>query len=157
MKATKSLLFGVILQASLMMGGCAVSPPSTFGHYVQSVPPGFNDRAVADTLALLSSRYPSGRTRFNAEHPTGDAFGAALLDGLRSKGYALKEFNAAQESVPPEEQVSTGISLRYIVDATANTPSIYRVTVLVGNSTFSRAYVHQNSVTVPAGAWTLKE
>ena len=134
-----------------------MSPPSTYGHFVQSVPAGFNDRAAADTLALLYSRYPSGSTRFNAEHATSDAFGTVLVEGLRSKGYALKEFSGAKESTPPDENVVPGISLRYIVDAPANTPSIYRVTVLVGNSSFSRAYVHQNSVTVPAGAWTLKE
>jgi hypothetical protein len=49
------------------------------------------------------------------------------------------------------------LALRYIVDAPADL-NLYRVTLLVGSSSLSRAYmVATDSSLQPAGAWVRKE
>jgi hypothetical protein len=43
-----------------------------------------------------------------------------------------------------------------VLDAAAS-PNLYRVTVMVGQKSLSRAYLAQNDRVAPAGAWVRKE
>ena len=51
---------------------------------------------------------------------------------------------------------SPGLSLRYIVDAPDGL-NLYRVTVMIGSQSLSRAYTAENKFVSPAGAWARKE
>ena len=73
-----------------------------------------------------------------------------VLRWLRAKGYALVEFKEAAPATAP------GLSLHYVLDAVAS-PNLYRVTVMVGQKSLSRAYLAQNNRVAPAGAWVRKE
>jgi len=50
----------------------------------------------------------------------------------------------------------TGLSLRYILDQ-VNSLNLYRVTLLVGHQSMTRAYLVQDSTVHPAGLWSRKE
>ncbi|CAE6823878.1 hypothetical protein R69658_05977 [Paraburkholderia aspalathi] len=158
--------------ALLLVGlaGCATNAP--YGNFA-AAPLDLNQKMAAATVAQLVALYPPAQTRFNLKQPTTDAYGASLVDALRAKGYALLEFapqgagqggpqGAASASAPQaaSQPVAAaepgGLDLRYIVDAPAAT-NLYRVTVLVGQESISRAFVSQNGTVVPAGAWVRKE
>ena len=138
------------LSALLVMAlaGCASTAP--YGNFATEPPAGLEERIVADTVKQLVTLYPPARTRFHLGQPTPDAYGSALVEALRAKGYALVEFKEAAPATAP------GLSLHYVLDAAAS-PNLYRVTVTVGQKSLSRAYLAQNDRVAPAGAWVRKE
>ncbi len=138
------------LSAFLVMAlaGCASTVP--YGNFATEPPAGLEERIVADTVKQLVSLYPPARTRFHLGQPTPDAYGSALVEALRAKGYALVEFKEAAPATVP------GLSLHYVLDAAAS-PNLYRVMVTVGQKSLSRAYLAQNDRVAPAGAWVRKE
>jgi len=138
------------LSALLVMAlaGCASTAP--YGNFATAPPAGLEERLVADTVKQLVTLYPPARTRFHLGQPTPDAYGSALVEALRAKGYALMEFKEAAPATAP------GLSLHYVLDAAAS-PNLYRVTVTVGQKSLSRAYLAQNDRVAPAGAWVRKE
>ena len=111
-------------------------------------------------MKQLIALYPPASTRFDLAQPTTDAYGAKLVQSLRLNGYALSEFVPA---VAPNGtngngtvSASPGLSLAYILDAPAGL-NLYRVTVMVGAQSLSRAYTAENKTVSPAGAWARKE
>ena len=138
------------LSAFLVMAlaGCASTVP--YGNFATEPPAGLEERIVADTVKQLVTLYPPARTRFHLGQPTPDAYGSALVEALRARGYALVEFKEAAPATAP------GLSLHYVLDAAAS-PNLYRVTVTVGQKSLSRAYLAQNDRVAPAGAWVRKE
>ena len=76
------------------------------------------------------------------------------MEALRAKGYALVEVKASPQEAAPA--TVPGLSLHYVLDAVAS-PNLYRVTVMVGQKSLSRAYLAQNNRVAPAGAWVRKE
>jgi type IV secretion system protein TrbH len=125
-----------------------------------SVPVDLNETIVADTIKQLITLYPPASTRFDLAQPTTDAYGAKLLPWLRVSGYALSEFvpAAPANGTNPNGTVvsSPGLSLRYILDAPDGL-NLYRVTLVIGSQSLSRAYLVQNQTVSPAGAWSRKE
>ncbi len=138
------------LSALLVMAlaGCASTAP--YGNFATEPPAGLEERIVADTIKQLVALYPPARTRFHLGQPTPDAYGSALVEALRARGYALVEFKEAAPAT------ALGLSLHYVLDAAAS-PNLYRVTVTVGQKSLSRAYLAQNDRVAPAGAWVRKE
>lgn len=138
------------LSALLVMAlaGCASTTP--YGNFATEPPAGLEERIAADTVKQLVALYPPARTRFHLGQPTPDAYGSALVEALRAKGYALVEFKEATPATV------SGLSLNYVLDAAAS-PNLYRVTVTVGQKSLSRAYLAQNDRVAPAGAWVRKE
>ncbi|MBK7024112.1 MAG: conjugal transfer protein TrbH [Sulfuritalea sp.] len=138
------------LSAFLVMAlaGCASTAP--YGNFATEPPAGLEERIAADTVKQLVALYPPARTRFHLGQPTPDAYGSALVEALRAKGYALVEVKEAAPATAP------GLSLHYVLDAVAS-PNLYRVTVMVGQKSLSRAYLAQNDRVAPAGAWVRKE
>jgi hypothetical protein len=132
---------------AMALAGCASTAP--YGNFATHPPAGLEERIAADTVKQLVTLYPPARTRFHLGQPTPDAYGSALVEALRAKGYALVEFKAAPATAP-------GLSLHYVLDAAAS-PNLYRVTVTVGQKSLSRAYLAQNDRVAPAGAWVRKE
>ena len=137
-------------------------------------PTGLNQQKIAnDTIEQITSLYPPAKTRFEIKQATPDAFGTALVRGLRDKGYALLEFDpetakAAQRTSSrpnesaPEVKVKTpvqqgfGLPIYYVFDQFSGT-NMYRVTVMVGNESITRPYAQENGTVVPMGYWVRKE
>ena len=138
------------LSAFLVMAlaGCASTVP--YGNFATEPPAGLEERIVADTIKQLVALYPPARTRFHLGQPTPDAYGSALVEALRARGYALVEFKEAAPATAP------ALNLHYVLDEAAS-PNLYRVTVTVGQKSLSRAYLAQNDRVAPAGAWVRKE
>ncbi|WP_298236557.1 conjugal transfer protein TrbH [uncultured Azohydromonas sp.] len=129
---------------ALVLAGCATSrTEAPQGNYL---PAGIDQpRLAADAVRQLVAVYPPARTRLVLEQPAKDAFGAALLQGLRASGYAVQEGGKAPEDTLP---------LRYVADQAG---PVFRVMVAVGSQSLARAYVPQGNALVPAGAWARKE
>ena len=143
---------------AMALAGCASTAP--YGNFATEPPAGLEERIVADTVKQLVALYPPARTRFHLGQPTPDAYGSALVEALRARGYALVEFKpgTAPQAGSPEAAAATapGLNLHYLLD-TAASPNLYRITVMVGQQSLSRAYLAQNNRVAPAGAWVRKE
>ncbi len=136
----------------MALAGCASTAP--YGNFATHPPAGLEQKIAVDTVKQLVALYPPARTRFTLEQPTPDAYGSALVEALRAKGYALVEVKASPQEAAPA--TGPGLSLHYVLDAVAS-PNLYRVTVMVGQKSLSRAYLAQNNRVAPAGAWVRKE
>jgi type IV secretion system protein TrbH len=152
--AISALLAGAIT-------GCASTASYEYGNFVtSSAPANLNEIIVADTMKQLLMLYPPASTRFDLAQPPTDAYGTRLVQSLRLNGYALSEFVPAPAANGTNHDgmvsVSPGLSLRYILDAPDGL-NLYRVTVMIGSQSLSRAYLVQNQVVSPAGAWARKE
>lgn len=147
------------------LAGCATTAPSTYGNFARNAPAAFSQTMADDAVKQLVAVYPPASTRFDLQHATPDAFGSSLVESLRAKGYALLEFKSAMQtsaaSVTTDAAATTtpataGKPLRYILDQTES--NLYRVTLLLGNQSLTRAYsATQNGTLYPAGAWVRKE
>jgi hypothetical protein len=73
------------------LAGCASTEP--YGNFLgANAPAALNERLAADTVKQLTVLYPPASTRFDLGQPTPDAYGSALVESLRIKGYAILEF-----------------------------------------------------------------
>ena len=145
-----------LLFLSAGLAGCASTEP--YGNFLgANAPATLNETLAADTVKQLVTLYPPASTRFDLGQPTPDAYGSALVESLRIKGYAILEFEP-DEAAPTDNPnaAGPGLNLRYVLDAPAST-NLYRVTLMVGSQSLSRAYVAQNDSVAPAGAWVRKE
>lgn len=152
--------------------GCATHDAATsspYGNFVDDSPAACDQKMAADAVKRLMAVYPPARTRFDLQQFTSDAFGTALVASMRGKGYALLEYKPApgvQGPATPGDPAPAGgvigktsaatLSLRYILDLDRGS-NLYRVTLLVGNQSLTRAYLAQNGSVLPAGAWVRKE
>ena len=151
----------IALLAVAMTGCVSTTAPHEYGNFVApSAPANVNEMIAADTTKQLMILYPPASTRFDLGQPTTDAYGAKLAQSLRLSGYAVSDFvpAAAPNSANGSGTVSTspGVKLRYVIDAPEGL-NLYRVTVMVGNQSLSRAYIAENQTVSPAGAWARKE
>lgn len=152
---------------ALALGGCATTSQSPYGNFVQSAALD-QQKLAADAVQQLATLYVPARTRLELQQPTPDPFGQALVKTLRDKGYALLEFTpagapaqaSASASSPPSPAetpaVPRSLPLRYVLDQ-AGDSNLYRLTLMVGSQSITRAYLAQNGVFAPAGSWVRKE
>jgi hypothetical protein len=140
--------------AACVLAGCAAMPGATsYGnHAAASV--AFDQKVAADAIQQLVSLYPPASTRFNLAQPTPDAFGIALVAGLREKGFALME--ARTGSVTADATSTGGLELKYLLDQ-PGAGDLYRLTLAIGTQRLSRPYVIQHGTPYAAGAWVRKE
>lgn len=140
--------------------GCATTAPSSYGNFAQGVTA--NDKKMADdAVKQLVALYPPARTRLDLQHAAPDAFGTAMIEGLRAKGYALMEFKpeSAGQGKPPADAANpqaAGLPLSYILDQAAGS-GLYRISLLVGHQSLTRAYQAKDGTVYPAGYWVRKE
>lgn len=137
-----------ILAAALVLAlaGCASTPSGTVpqGNFLPKTAE--QQRLADDALRQIQALYPPARTRLALAQPVADPFGAALLKGLRSAGYAV------QEGAPGRAQdANSALPLVYVVDLLG--AGMVRVMVTVGGTSISRAYTDQAA----AGPWVRKE
>ena len=150
-----------VLLCAVGLSGCATAPPP-YGNFIREAPEGYGRTVAEDAVRQLAVVYPPANTRFDLQQPTPDPFGTWLTQSLRAKGYVLQEGAA-----PPGAQGRTArgeggmaagapaiLPLRYVFDQAAD---LYRVTLLVGDQSLTRAYLAHNGTVHPAGAWVRKE
>jgi hypothetical protein len=133
---------------ALGLSGCAATP---YGNFTTNTAPiTLNDTLAADTMKRLEALYPPAATQFALGQPTSDKYGAALVKALRTKGYAIMEYNP-----DTADKQGSALSLRYVLDTPMK--GLYRLTVVAGTTPITRAYVEQNNTVAPAGAWVQME
>ena len=149
--------FSLMALCFLGLAGCAATGP--YGNFTQN-PAEYDAKLATDAVRQIRALYPPATTRFNLYRSTPDPFGTALAEALRAQGYALSEFKPGwQIGLPAEQdkrQQAPGLTLRYVIDQSPGT-NLYRVMVLIGQQSLTRAYLASNHGLYPAGAWVRKE
>ena len=150
----------VTCAAAWALTGCAAAPGgASYGNHA-AASSAFDQKVAADSIKQLVTLYPPASTRFNVAQATADAFGTALVAGLREKGFAVMEFQAAPTATRAagdgDGTRADGVHLRYLLDQSA-TDDLYRVTLAVAHQQLSRAYMIHNGNPHAAGAWVRKE
>jgi hypothetical protein len=157
----KTAFLALLLTGLVSLFGCATPERSAYGNFTQSAPTAMHNTVANDAVKQLVVLYPPATTRLDLQQATPDAFGSLLVESLRAKGYALLEFKpgsttAASQDTGTDRAAGAGKPLRYILDQLD--ANLYRVTLLVGNQSLTRAYLAAHSGTLhPAGAWVRKE
>ena len=157
----------------LLLGGCAMTQP--YGSFIQNPSPAFDQYSevmAADVTDQIGRLYPAASTQFNLRHNANDAFGQALIDKLRSDGFAVLEntgpansFLAAIQSPEDSENASNtpisgeaiqhnGLALGYIIDQSGD---LYHVSIMIEDQQLTRAFIAQSEQIQPAGFWVRKE
>lgn len=157
----------------LLLGGCAMTQP--YGSFIQNPSAAFDQysKVIANDVAGQIGRlYPAASTQFDLRHNANDPFGQALIDKLRSDGFAVLEnttpanpFLAAIQSpentensnnVPVREESTQnhGLTLGYIID---QSDDLYHVSILIEDQQLTRAFIAQSGQIQPAGFWVRKE
>jgi hypothetical protein len=153
----------LIALALALLAACSttVKPVAGFGSFVPAAQAGYEAQIVDDATRQLVSLYPPASTNFILSHAAQDAFGRQLIDKLRGQGYALQEVvptaaasTAARAAEANDTDANT--SLSYVFDSVPS-PRLYRITLIVGGQTISRAYIQQNNLVHPVGSWVRKE
>lgn len=132
----------IIVLLLVTLSGCM----SHYGHFAP-VSLAMNEQMAKDTVGQLVVIYPPAHTRFIVKQAIKDAYGASLLSLLRQKGYSLEESAGSAEDAK---------ALFYVVDSPIK-PNLYRVTLMIGHQSLSRAYSVQNNSLYPMGSWVRKE
>lgn len=144
-----------------------------------------DDRIAQDATNQLARLYPPAKTRFNLIVTEPREFGELLATKLRTKGYAVSEtvktkrvffadtfagFQQKPGGQPDEGQpqgmeataapptplaAGQGMELSYTLD-TPEHGSLHTITLKVGNSYLSRAYLPDAKGVAAAGAWTYR-
>ncbi len=156
----------LVLSVGLLLTGCV--SPSPYGYLVRgTVPPQVPERLAQDTVTRMEALYPPAHTRLALTHPATDAYGVALMEALRRKGYGVMESRvttrmnpSTRDDMPRVVQSAVshdvGLPFGYVVDGPFE-PRLYRVTVFIGSQSLSRAYRMDQQVLAQAGAWVRKE
>jgi hypothetical protein len=140
-----------------------------------------DDRIAQDATNQLARLYPPAKTQFNLVVTDPKEFGEVLATKLRTKGYAVSEtvkakrvlfadtFAGFQQKLGQSDEVQArsmetpaaplaagqGTELSYILD-TPEHGSLYSITLKVGSSYLSRAYLPDTRGVAAAGAWTYR-
>ena len=162
MRRRLSLVLGI----GLLLAGCV--SPTPYGYLVTgTVPSQMPEQLAQDTVTRMEDLYPPAHTRLAVIHPATDAYGLALIEALRRKGYALMEHRVNTRTaistrddmsgpVQPAVSREVGLPFGYVVDGPFE-PRLYRVTVFIGSHSLSRASRMDQQVLAQAGAWVRKE
>jgi type IV secretion system protein TrbH len=146
-----------------LLSGCVATP--YYGNYVETDSTTYNQVIAGDLVGQLMRFYPPANTKFNLQHSSEDAFGAALIQNLRVSGYAVQENKPSKlykksntNKRPVQNKVTAtfdeGATLAYILDETSD---VYRLSVMVDDQILTRAYRPYKESIYPAGSWVRKE
>lgn len=152
------LAFAMLISG--MIAGCATT--GEYGNYLEpQTSEAYSQQLAQETAAQMGRVWAPARTELALAHPATDAFGIALLDALRSAGFAVREYearirnaNSPQAGTPAEGEVS-GSEFRYVVDQLDK--DLVRVSVSVGQEGISRAYSTEGGGVTPAGTWAARK
>lgn len=155
------------LVTMLVLAGCATTATDTgavHGNFIPDAPVAHEKQLADDAVRQLQLLYPPAGTRLDLRQAPVDGFGRQLVELLRGQGYALQESaplpgmpaSAGVSSPTPAAGAAGGIAFNYVLDAMTS-PKLYRVTLLIGDQSITRAYIPQSDAIYPAGAWVRKE
>jgi len=161
----KTLFALALCLFTAVLTGCMTTAP--YGNFVNPRNADIDQQKIAaDTVQHLMTWYLPAKTRFELRHPASDLFGQALVHGLRTKGYAVMEFDPKTKKTRSRSDVSSedgaapiyasGLPLRYVFDQAIDM-SLYHITVMIDRHTFTRPYVQQDGQAIPAGYWSRQE
>jgi hypothetical protein len=146
------------------LGACRTMAPSEPGAGAAQLSAPAEGKAIAaDVVKKLVVLYPPARTRFDLRQPASDSFGLALVEQMRSKGYAIEEYKSVSSPKPRLVQATVGTNavapatpLAYFIDQTGDS-GIYRVTLTIDRQSLTRAYQAGAGSISPASYWVRKE
>lgn len=153
-----------IMLLIIILSACTTVSNNQYGNYIDNEHTTYDEQIANDVIQKIQKSYSPANTRFNLKQESNDAFGQLLVHSLRSNGYALSEAeeNTIEDADKtditknnPYAKKPIGYNLNYIVDQPME--GLYRVTLLIGNESLSRAYLIQDSLIQPASAWIHKE
>jgi type IV secretion system protein TrbH len=140
----------------LFLVGCATNGPLPYGNQLNNpTAQALNHAIAADTVKKLVALYPPAGTTIGLKQVTSDDFGGSLVGLLRTKGYAILEYNPANGATI-DEAPNPAISLNYIIDQVPSM-ALYRATLFINGQPLSRVYTADKGVLQPAGSWVRKE
>lgn len=135
-----------IAAVALVLTGCAFTS-AHLGSNAAVAPAPEAQAMAADSLVELVKLYPPAISRLAIDaSASDDAFGQALTDGLRKRGYAVVE-GARGAKVDP-----SAVPLGYVVDQPMT--GYYRVMLRVGAQSLTRGYTIEGGV-APSAGWAL--
>lgn len=139
-------LIAVLL--AIALSGCVTTAPAPYGNFIE----GGGQAAIAsDTVAQLVELYPPAKTSFALlQHAAEDAFGTALVKGLRAEGYAI----SIQAPVKGRQPETGAAPLSYVLDTAGDN---FYITLRIGEQALSRAYLRRGGEMLPAGYWAWRE
>lgn len=148
----------IIALISLGLTGCVRH--AQYGNFIKNPLEINQDKIAVDSVNQLSTVYPPAKTQFVFTQNTTDNFGISFLNGLRKKGYSVREVKtdnkSIQNSVTKNSANSPEIPVSYIFDQFQG-ENFYRITIVIGEKSISRLYTKNNSSVIPAGYWVMKE
>lgn len=152
----RALILALAAAAALSLVGCA-STASHLGNHITT--PNVDHQALAaEAVNQIAALWPPAKTQLDLKQATPDPFGAALIAGLRERGYALMEYSPTSVSTPQSEASATSaLALSYLLDESQTTPVLFRVTLTIGSQAITRPYMNQDGKLYPAGYWVRKE
>jgi hypothetical protein len=139
----------------LFLAGCATNGLLPYGNHLKPASLPFNRAIAADMVKKLVILYPPAGTTIGLKQVATDDFGGSLVGLLRTKGYAILEYNPTTYT-PTKEAPNPSISLNYIIDQVPSM-ALYRATLFINGQPLSRVYTADNGVLQPAGSWVRKE
>lgn len=137
----------------LWLTGCANSP---YGNFSEHSTPVINQQLASATVRQMAAVYPPASTRLLIAQDVVDGYGIALVRGLRAAGYSVQELAPKTNTVEKPGSGSTSLAVNYIIDSSKDI-NLYRVTLLVGRQSLSRAYAIENDRLQAMGAWVYRE
>lgn len=156
----RQFLIAACAAALLTVTGCATQSP--YGSFLSATSPAPVEGIATDAARKLAATWLPAKTRVSLQHPTADDFGAAFVASLRTQGYSVLEYTApdkAQAAAPaatpeeaPQPAATEAVPVSYVLDRAGE---FYRLKLLAGGQTLSRAYVVNAGQFAPAGAWSL--
>jgi hypothetical protein len=146
------LFLGLFVVACV--SGCE-KPQGEFGNFANAD----SVELVRDAMRALSVNFPPAKTRLALVQEAEDAFGSALVETLRARGYAVTEYveSVGKDKYLPSAKPS-GLAFAYVID---NRDDELRVSLHIGGEALSRMYRVQRSGDtleyIPQGFWTRKQ
>ncbi len=155
MRQTHFTIVFIVALALAVLSGCG-NRPGGYGNFagVDSV------KLVEDAMSALSVNYPPAKTRVALVQEVEDAFGSALVEAMRSAGYAVSEYDPPDRADKYLAAVKkpNGLAFGYVLDGKGDE---LRVSLHIGTETLSRLYQVQRSGDaaqyIPQGFWTRKQ
>jgi type IV secretion system protein TrbH len=146
----------ILLLSMLVLSACSTAQYGNFLKPTQKTG-SIGQKIADDAVHRIATLYPPAKTSLAFEQPTPDAFGIALIKGLRDKGYSVGEFVPPKKAFGGKVRQSTpqGLPVHYILDKSK--AGMYRLAVMIGKQAVSRPYTVKDGGVVPAGPWAREE
>jgi type IV secretion system protein TrbH len=152
----------LILGMAAGIAGCATQP--TVSKQIRALEMQVGQAVAVDGVNTMAGLYPPAQTHLVLLRAATDEFGAALVSGLRERGYAVTEpdipatnkTRLAQAKTNAPAPSANGIPFSYRITQ-VDPNGLYEVVLDVGSNKLARVYVLSDKRINPAGDWTRKE